>query len=284
MKTKLIHLLYLCTYVPLVIALDSVSIQNQPAYNEQRSCVKTCIFGYAPGGDLGLRLGCSPPLLNQCFCRADAPSRASSALSDCASSACTDIKSPSLDISSAISLYNDYCATTVGGPASNNAEPTSADVKPTSRGSEDPAITTAPSLGTKSSPGAVPYSTQPNGVVIYNYNNNNNGDGNQNTNSNVSKGGGDSLNGRTIAGIVVACTIFVTIGGLLGLWYVRKRCVTRKALKQTLPTQVNASSLCQGNRLPMAHFSTAGSSLHKAPWDQAHPHMPELYDEGRRNH
>ncbi|KAF2678788.1 hypothetical protein K458DRAFT_135068 [Lentithecium fluviatile CBS 122367] len=84
------------------------------------------------------------------------------------------------------------------------------------------ATVTSLNLGTVSSPGATPYTTSA-GVVIYNninnsdQNTNNNGDGSGNQDSTVSKNEG-KLSGGAIAGITVACTIVMTIVGVLGLW------------------------------------------------------------------
>jgi hypothetical protein len=115
--------LFFCIYFPLAIA-QSISVAQQSQYNELRGCAKECIWGRPQKGDLPTRLGCTSPYLDKCFCRADAPARASSILSDCISTACTDIKTPTVDISSAIGVYDGYCATAAGVPASNNAQPT----------------------------------------------------------------------------------------------------------------------------------------------------------------
>ena len=113
-------------YVPLCYSAAAITIESQTPYLEQRSCVKICLKGYLPDtGDLIYRLGCTYPYVNECYCRADAPPRASSILSDCVTSLCTDIKSPTVDVSNAISVYNGYCATAAGVPATNNAQPTS---------------------------------------------------------------------------------------------------------------------------------------------------------------
>ena len=113
-------------FLPACYAASSQpsSVAQQSYYNEQRACVKACIWGFPPTGDLSILLGCPPPWINACFCRADAPQRAASALTKCITSACTDINKPTMDLSSALSVYTAYCAG-AAEPVSNNAQPTS---------------------------------------------------------------------------------------------------------------------------------------------------------------
>lgn len=240
---------FLCLYFPLASASNSISITGQSQYNELRGCAKNCLWGFPVKGDLPTRLGCTSPYLDQCFCRADAPARASSILSDCVTSACTDIKTPTVDVSSAIAVYDGYCATAVGGPASNIAQTTA----------EPTGTVTSMNLGTVSSPGATAYSTQPNGVVVYN--NIQQTGGNQNVNTNqISKGGSSSSFSRgAIAGITIAGIIVSTVVGFVGLRYVLKR---RKIKNENPPLPWSP----QDTLPPMAEI--AG--------DHSHPHRPEL--------
>ncbi|KAF2467691.1 uncharacterized protein BDR25DRAFT_266686 [Lindgomyces ingoldianus] len=120
----ILHLIPLCWHIASVLSAQSNSIVQQTAYNEQRGCIKSCLWGSPPNGDLSVQLGCSSPWVNECYCRADAPPRASKILSACISTACTDVVSPTIDVSSAISVYNGYCAKAMSFPATNAAEPT----------------------------------------------------------------------------------------------------------------------------------------------------------------
>jgi hypothetical protein len=77
-------------------------------------------------------------------------------------------------------------------------------------------------LGTVSSPGATAYTTQPNGVVVYNNIQQTGGEQNVNTNQ-ISQGGSSSFSKGAIAGITIAGIIISTVVGFVGLRYVLKR-------------------------------------------------------------
>jgi len=83
------------------------TIESVPAYSLQRSCVQYCI-GTGDGGLPG-NLGCPNPNqpLNACACRTDLQPSASSFLTSCVNQWCSSDPS---DLSSAISIYDSYCA------------------------------------------------------------------------------------------------------------------------------------------------------------------------------
>jgi hypothetical protein len=89
------------------------SIASDPSYNLQRECVKECLWGDPSGGDLSINLGCSSPWVNACYCRADLASSASSFLTKCATSLCPGGASATVDITGAVSVYNEYCSQAV---------------------------------------------------------------------------------------------------------------------------------------------------------------------------
>jgi hypothetical protein len=88
----------------VVLADPTISIYDTPDFKRQRDCLKPC-FGCFECDDLEYELGCKGALVDSCYCRSDLFGTASSFLSKCITSACSDIA----DVSSAISLYNGYC-------------------------------------------------------------------------------------------------------------------------------------------------------------------------------
>ncbi|KAK6508835.1 hypothetical protein TWF481_003603 [Arthrobotrys musiformis] len=111
MDGKLITALTLATLVTLSVS-QTVSIYSLPEFSSALPCVRTCIYctaGWVNCDDLGVFLGCDyyEPYLDSCWCRRDFFSKATKSLFDCVSTACGG---QTRDISSAISMYQGYCA------------------------------------------------------------------------------------------------------------------------------------------------------------------------------
>lgn len=102
--------------------MTSNSVASDSGYLQQRGCVKSCLWGDIANGDLSINLGCTAPWVNECYCRADQAPVASSFLSKCVSSVC--LGSASVDVSLALSVYDQYCATAMGTPAQARATTT----------------------------------------------------------------------------------------------------------------------------------------------------------------
>jgi hypothetical protein len=91
-------------------AITTVSFLSYPAYLEQVECVKLCLWHVSALDDLIAVIGCSPPWVNECFCKAELASSASSFLSGCVASRCT-APSTAPAVTSALLAYNEYCST-----------------------------------------------------------------------------------------------------------------------------------------------------------------------------
>ena len=102
-------LLFLATaMVQVQLALATVvSIRDEPAFKAMRECARDCLV-WNGSIDLIGELGCVYPYQNECLCRPDLASAASKHLSTCGSAYCT-VGPASVDISTAIGLYNSYC-------------------------------------------------------------------------------------------------------------------------------------------------------------------------------
>ncbi|KAF2458566.1 hypothetical protein BDY21DRAFT_362803 [Lineolata rhizophorae] len=95
--------------LPSLILADDVSIGEESYFSVQRDCVRVCLYN-----DLDNALGC--PFFNDCYCRAILAPAATSALVSCVTSRCTDgVAAPSVDITSAVSVYDRYCDSAVNG-------------------------------------------------------------------------------------------------------------------------------------------------------------------------
>lgn len=108
-----------------------VTITEGDAFTEQLLCVQGCLWRdyYA----LPYSLNCGNPVVNECYCLSTLAPVASSYLSKCANDRCT----PSVDNAQrAVSLYDQYCATARGAPATNLATTT----VPVSSASAPPSI------------------------------------------------------------------------------------------------------------------------------------------------
>lgn len=104
----------LILFVPTFVdAESSISLDALPAYTVLRECARECL--YCPKClfvmDVGSKIGCGengdPPYFDSCFCRSDLAPSASSYLTSCIRRSCS---SQPADITSAVSIYDDYCS------------------------------------------------------------------------------------------------------------------------------------------------------------------------------
>lgn len=86
---------------------NTVSIYEAPVYSDLRECARSCLYDI-PSDDLNSALGCDAPFPNDCYCRTDQFTLATSFLSSCASLYCT-IGNYGPDYTSEASLYGSYC-------------------------------------------------------------------------------------------------------------------------------------------------------------------------------
>lgn len=104
-------LLILTSVVHLSLCLDpsaSVTIDQLPAWSQQRQCGKGCIQNNYDGGeDIENILGCT---WNGCYCGTQYQAAATSVITSCWSEHCaSDANLLTYDISTAISIYDAYC-------------------------------------------------------------------------------------------------------------------------------------------------------------------------------
>ncbi len=108
---KIQLLLILISVVHLSLCLDasaSVTIDELPAWSQQRQCGKGCIQNNYDGGeDIENVLGCT---WNGCYCGTQYQAAATSVMTSCWSHHCAvDTNLLTYDISTAISIYDAYC-------------------------------------------------------------------------------------------------------------------------------------------------------------------------------
>ncbi|KAF3274267.1 hypothetical protein TWF970_008018 [Orbilia oligospora] len=106
------NILFVITILTTLSVSQTVSIYSLAEFSSALPCVRTCIYctaGWVNCDDVGVFLGCDyyEPYLDSCWCRQDFYSKATKSLYDCVSAACGG---QTRDISSAISMYQGYCA------------------------------------------------------------------------------------------------------------------------------------------------------------------------------
>ena len=130
-----VAIIFACISGVVAQAMSSVSITAAPDFEVQRQCVKCELWwcGFEVGNAVNEVLQCDGR--NFCYCRTEFTSAVTSLLSRHLSTACTPGPFTN-DLSSAISIYTQYCAQAMGNAVttSQNLPPsTSADpVRPTS--------------------------------------------------------------------------------------------------------------------------------------------------------
>jgi hypothetical protein len=98
--------LILVTFASVVTSqISQYAIQSVAGYSLQRACVQECVSSGYYGLPTGI--GCPNPYLIACVCRTDLQPSASTFLTQCVNQGCSSDPS---DLSSAISLYDSYCA------------------------------------------------------------------------------------------------------------------------------------------------------------------------------
>jgi len=104
----------------------SITVVGFAPYLDLRECAQDCIWHRGNVDDLvASGLGCPSPWMNECMCRVDLATVASSFLTSCCSSRCT-VGSPNGDITAAVGVYNSYCESNgfAVNPAATAAAPT----------------------------------------------------------------------------------------------------------------------------------------------------------------
>ncbi|KAK6540841.1 hypothetical protein TWF694_008226 [Orbilia ellipsospora] len=113
---------------------------------DQRECARPCfttVNGLITRDIIGQANGCpGNPAQNKCFCRTDLTAQIVASLSSCVFKGCT---SSALDVSSAISIYTEYCATALG----DDTAPSTSTPAPKSTGTSQPPITDSDSQPTR---------------------------------------------------------------------------------------------------------------------------------------
>ncbi|KIX10648.1 uncharacterized protein Z518_01732 [Rhinocladiella mackenziei CBS 650.93] len=94
-----------------VATAATVTLTESPAYASQRSCAIYCWYaGFSVDGgpdQLASELDCPvDPIENDCFCRPDLQASADSYLKSCVSGVCDG---NTVDVNSAVSIYDSYC-------------------------------------------------------------------------------------------------------------------------------------------------------------------------------
>jgi hypothetical protein len=108
LRVLLFNVIFTTLFILTSAALDSnsVSIQSQPYYQQQRDCAQGCLFTDHDIVGIDIYLGCQYPALNDCYCRNDLASSASFHITSClTANSCTATS----DLPIAVSAYNNYC-------------------------------------------------------------------------------------------------------------------------------------------------------------------------------
>jgi len=112
-------LVVLASFVCLSVGANTEpqTITSLAAYQELDPCAQACFYfnAFVPGCTYGVEvhIGCSwacyTGAANDCFCRADKQSVATSFLSSCISAGCT-VGDQQIDVSSGVGVYTGYCS------------------------------------------------------------------------------------------------------------------------------------------------------------------------------
>lgn len=113
--------------LPLLAVATIPSIGNVPAYSSQRACAQYC-FGDSVNGAawrIAEKLNCvdEPPsaITNECICRTDLQAGADAYLSQCVNTQCSQ---NTMDITAAVSIYDNYCTSAGFGSGNSGAQAT----------------------------------------------------------------------------------------------------------------------------------------------------------------
>jgi hypothetical protein len=119
-------ILLCCAFFIKVAEATTATLTESTAYASQRPCAKKCFYWGSStqgGADfLADRIGCEvDPIENECICRSDLQQTADSFLRKCVSDNCG---ANAVDVSSAVSIYDDYCTSNGYTRATSTAQTT----------------------------------------------------------------------------------------------------------------------------------------------------------------
>ena len=104
----------------------TVSIADDLSFVTGRQCAVGCLWGeyhiLSIDYDLGFELSCGDDAINGCYCKADYASSATSYISNCVNTACSDLEDVTGEVKTIIDLYNGYCETANVDPRTTAAE------------------------------------------------------------------------------------------------------------------------------------------------------------------
>ncbi|KAF7114705.1 hypothetical protein CNMCM5793_009656 [Aspergillus hiratsukae] len=123
---KTLLILLCCTLFINVAEATTATLTESTAYASQRPCAKSCFYWGSStkgGADfLADRIGCGvDPIEDECICRSDLQQTADSFLRKCVNDNCD---ANVIDISSAVSIYGDYCTSNGYTRATSTAQTT----------------------------------------------------------------------------------------------------------------------------------------------------------------
>ncbi|KAI1353315.1 hypothetical protein F5Y01DRAFT_277583 [Xylaria sp. FL0043] len=182
-------------------ACDSVSLAQATAFASQRPCAQNCFGGgiFGDVGELADGIGCAyQNPQNECVCRLDLQPNADEYIASCVSRGCS---ANTLDITSAVSIYDAYC-TSAGYVRDTPATRTS-----DSSSQTDPSKTEAPAPTDSASEGS-------------------SDDGKGNDEGSNSSGGGNGLGVGDIVGIIIGVLGFIATA--IGTWFTYKSIMKKK--------------------------------------------------------
>lgn len=113
--------------LPLLAVATVPSIGNVPAYTSQRACAQSCFGDNVNGAAwvIAEHVDCTyddpRAISNECICRIDIQPSADAWLSQCVNTQCSQ---NTVDIISAVSIYNAYCTDAGFGSTSSGAQAT----------------------------------------------------------------------------------------------------------------------------------------------------------------
>jgi hypothetical protein len=107
-STMLLHTFFwllIIFHVAADVDTKTVSIKSAADYLVARACVQGCVW--TGDSEILYEIGCPSPYYNQCYCDLDQASSATSFLSSCIPTSCSN-NGP--DVATAVSVYMNYCS------------------------------------------------------------------------------------------------------------------------------------------------------------------------------
>lgn len=142
----------------------TVSIESDLSYITGRECAVGCLWNeyhILGSPDLSYELSCGETAINGCYCKTDYASSATSYISNCVSTGCSDLQDVSGEVKTIVDLYNGYCETanarTTAAELPNAIESPSTDTLVLSTGARRTLLPTSSALlpAGKSNPSAL---------------------------------------------------------------------------------------------------------------------------------